>query len=59
MFSQPIMNVQQAAGALEVSFNTADALIQLLVKAGILREITGLSRNRLFVLYTYLDLFKK
>ena len=43
---------------LDVAYNTASSLVQGFLKAGILREITGSSRNRLFVLWEYLDLFK-
>lgn len=60
LFSEPIVSVKQAQKILGVSsFNTANQLIQALVEVGILKEITGFSRNKLFALWEYLDLFKK
>jgi hypothetical protein len=39
--------------------NTAAALIDDFVKLGILRELTGQRRNRLFIFQDYVRLFKK
>lgn len=58
LFSAPIIDVKKAAKVCEVSFNTANTLLLQLTKKGVLREMTGLSRNRLFALYEYLNLFK-
>lgn len=59
MFSKPIVNISQISKEFNIAFNTASSLIQHFSQAGIVKEITGLSRNRLFVLWNYLDLFKK
>jgi len=59
MFSKPIVNISQISKELSIAFNTANSIIQQFSKTGIVKEITGLSRNRLFVLWNYLDLFKK
>ncbi|MDP2653096.1 MAG: Fic family protein [Candidatus Omnitrophota bacterium] len=59
LFSKPVINISQAAGILKVTYNTANSLIGQFVKAGILREITGYSRNQFFALHEYLDLFRK
>lgn len=59
LFSHPATTVQQAAQALNVTFNTANSLIGLFVKGGMLQEITGFSRNKLFILRKYLDIFKE
>jgi Fic family protein len=59
LFSHPVISVKQAAETLKVSFNTANSLIGLLMKHRILEEITGFSRNKLFVLREYLDLFRR
>jgi len=59
MFSKPIVNITQVSKNLNIAFNTANSLVQQFNQAGILKEITGLSRNRLYVLWNYLDLFKK
>lgn len=59
MFSHPIVNNKNVVKELSVSFNSANRLIKSLMDLGLLTEITGFSRNRLFVLKEYLDLFKK
>ena len=58
LFASPITDVKRAADACEISFNTANSLLLSLAQKGMLREVTGSSRNRLFSLYEYLDLFK-
>ncbi len=59
MFSRPIVNNKNIIKELDISFNSANRLIKSLMELGLLTEITGFSRNRLFVLKEYLDLFKK
>lgn len=59
MFSKPIVNISQISKEFNIAFNTASSLIQHFSQAGMVKEITGLSRNRLFVLWNYLDLFKR
>lgn len=59
MFSRPIINNKIVEKELSVSFNSANRLIKSLADLGMLKEITGYTRNRLFVLKEYLDLFKK
>lgn len=59
MFSKPIVDVKTIKTEFDVAFNTANSLLSKFLKAGLVKEITGHSRNRLFVLWKYLDLFKK
>jgi Fic family protein len=59
LFSNPIININQAANILNVTYNTANSLTGQLVKAKILKEITGYSRNQIFSLSEYVDLFRK
>jgi Fic family protein len=59
LFSQPIMSVNQIASDLDVSFATAARLVVEFVKAGMLKEKTGFSRNRSFELHEYVRLFDK
>ncbi|MFV1917077.1 MAG: Fic family protein [Patescibacteria group bacterium] len=59
MFSRPIINNKAVAKKLDISFNSANRLIKSLVDLEMLEEVTGYSRNRLFVLKEYLDLFNK
>lgn len=58
MFSRPVVNAKTAEKELEISFNSANRLLKALVDLKVINEMTGFSRNRLFVLYEYLDLFK-
>lgn len=59
MFSRPIVNNKIVEKELGFSFNSANRLIKSLIDLGILKEITGHTRNRFFVLREYLDLFNK
>lgn len=58
LYSDPVISIKSTSKILGVSFATASKLIQDLTKVGILKEITGSSRNRLFLLHEYVDLFK-
>ena len=59
MFSRPIVNTKNIEKELQISFNSTNRLLKSLVDLKVLKEITGFSRNRLFVLDEYLNLFKK
>jgi len=59
LYSQPILNVNQIAERLATTHQSASALVRSFDEAGILREITGFKRNRLFVFFEYLDLFRE
>ena len=59
LFSQPIMNVNQIAKELNITFPTASKLAEEFERVGILKEVTGFSRNRSFELFEYIELFKK
>jgi Fic family protein len=48
LFSRPILSVRQVSDELSIPFKTAQAYLMKLVQAGVLREITGYSRNRIF-----------
>ncbi|MFA6423297.1 MAG: Fic family protein [Patescibacteria group bacterium] len=59
LFSNPIMNLNQISEKLDISYATANRLISDFEKFNIVREMTGFSRNRLFVMDEYLNLFKR
>jgi Fic family protein len=58
LYEQPIINVKAAQEALGVSFPAAGRMINELQDNGILTEVTGGRRNRMFRFAPYLDLFE-
>ena len=58
MYSMPIVNVKLVEIGFDMNFATANRLLKSLTDLGILKEVTGFSRNRLFVLEKYLNLFR-
>ncbi len=58
LYANPIVDIKKSAKLLNVNFSTAKRLIEAFVKHGILTEITGYKRNRLFVFDEYLKLFR-
>ena len=57
LYSQPIMNAKQMSERLDITYASAATLANSFEGMGILKEITGFKRNRLFVFSEYLDLF--
>lgn len=57
LYSDPIMNANQISQRLHLSHQSASALVRSFEECGILKEITGFKRNRLFVFSDYLNLF--
>jgi Fic family protein len=49
VFSRPYLNLQQITSSLNIYFNTAQSAVEKLETEGILREITGQKRNRIYV----------
>ena len=49
LFRAPVISVGQVKDAIEVSFPSANRYIQQLENGGVVREITGQSRNRLYI----------
>jgi Fic family protein len=48
LFERPILNIRQLEAALDVPYRTAQRYIERLEEIGILREVTGQARNRLY-----------
>jgi Fic family protein len=48
LFERPILNIRQLEAALGVPYRTAERYVERLEKIGILREVTGQARNRLY-----------
>jgi len=57
LYKKPVINVAQAAEILDVTPRAANALINDLIALGILKEMTGYKRNRIFMFQDYLELF--
>ena len=57
LFRQPVVSARTVEALTDVSQPTASALVRDLERLGILRELTGRRRNRLFAYTRYLDLF--
>lgn len=58
MYATPIVNVRSVEKELGISFSSANRLLKSLAELGVLKETTEYSRNRLFVLEKYLNLFR-
>lgn len=58
LYARPIVDVKGVARLLGVTLNTASSLINDLIAHGVLVEMTGQQRNRLFSFREYLDLFR-
>jgi Fic family protein len=48
VFQRPILTIRQVEEMMKVPYMTAERCVERLVKAGVLREITGKMRNRIF-----------
>ncbi len=57
MFKNPLITIDHAANICQVSYKAANDLVKLMQEDGIVKEVTGQSRNRLFVFEAYLSLF--
>ena len=58
MYATPIVNARTVEKELGIGFSTANRLLKSLTELSVLQETTGHSRNRLFVLEKYLNLFR-
>jgi len=57
LFNRPLINVNAVRRDLDVSFPTANRLVTRFEELGLLRELTGQRRSRLFRYEPYLRLF--
>jgi len=58
LYSQPVMNANDIAARLKITHQSASSLIRAFEELGILREITGRKKSRLFVFFDYIRLFE-
>lgn len=59
LFSKPVVTVNEIADMLHVTFQTANTLAKEFNDLGLFEEKTGYSKNRIFYLREYLELFNK
>ncbi|WP_430443431.1 Fic family protein [Sphingorhabdus contaminans] len=57
LYQRPIVDVKQVSTSLKLNTNTTNSLMADFVTHGILREITGQRRNRLFAFDQYIKIF--
>lgn len=57
--SKPITGIREMAKALDLTYPTVSAALDRMVKLGIVRELTGYSRNRVFAYGPYVDLLSE
>lgn len=58
LYQRPVVNIKGVKALLNVQTNTASSLIGDFEKFGVLEEMTGYKRNRTFVFFNYVQLFK-
>ena len=58
MFTRPIVSIKDIADLMSTTFPTANDVCNKLIKLGMLKEITGKERNKLFAYKSYLDILK-
>lgn len=59
LYQKPLISVNEAAEVLDISHQSANALVKLLEEMHILSEATGYGRNRLYLFESYFSLFIK
>ena len=59
LLENPYTNVEEAAKTCNVTYKSANSLIKDLCADNYLKELTGQSRNRIFVFQKYMDIFEK
>lgn len=57
LYRKPMLTANDLEQALGLSHPTVNALLRDFIRLGLLREVTGAARNRLYVFETYLKLF--
>lgn len=59
LYQHPLVSIKVVASLLDIKTNTASALVNDFVKYGVLDELTGKQRNRVFVFTEYVSAFDK
>ena len=59
LFDKPMVSVREAEQVMDVSYVTASSVIGNMEKAGLLVEITGQKRNKVYRYEPYIALFNR
>jgi len=59
LYRRPMLTASALESSLGISHPTANALLRDFIRLGLLREVTGAARHRLYVFETYLELFAR
>jgi len=59
LYQRPIISISDIIEPLEVSKQTANVLVKEFEEKGILKEITGYERNKLFAFDKYLSIYSQ
>ena len=59
LYQSPVTNIKEVANLFDLKTNTASALISDFVKYGVLHELTGKRRNRIFIFRQYFIIFNR
>lgn len=59
LYKKPVVDTKAVTAFLDTTPNTASAMVSDLVKHGVLTEMTGQRRNRLFMFRDYIELFTR
>lgn len=57
LFKEPIITIDQAAKICKLSYKAANDLVTKMQESNYLKEVTGQSRNRIFIFEPYLNIF--
>jgi len=58
LYQSPIVNIKTVSGLLDINVNTASDLVSDFVKHGVLAELSGKRRNRIFWFVDYIRIFR-
>lgn len=57
IYRQPVITAKEVAETLDISTPTANAIVKIFLEQGILKEMTGQQRGRMYVCEPYLKIF--
>jgi Fic family protein len=58
LYGTPAITVNSVSEQLGLKYYTANQLVSTFTEVGILKEVTGYQRNRIFIFQSYVDIFR-